>query len=416
MFVNSITLALTNDCNMACAYCFEGRKNRLVMSADMAGRAVDWLLDETVSGHGGHVDVTFFGGEPLLEADTIRETVAYARERAAACGKEISFSVTTNGTLFTEELASFCREEGFGMVLSCDGVREAHDTMRRTASGEGSFPLVERNFPKVLSLDRGKEVRMTISPRTVPWLAEGVRYLKEQGFESIAVFHVEETTWTRDDLIALEKGFYEVGELLVNAIESGESLTVNPLDSLIRQKRGGSSEGAESHTCGAGRGYVGIAVDGTIYPCHRFVSHDSFTGAFAIGNIDTGFDEAKRMPFLRMKKKLLMGCDIECDACTLYGRCTGGCLAANYAVTGQLAQRPPTARMHELIWDGVAGAIVDYFRAHECAAFEARYAQQINANLAILHRRSPHAAAAGAGGGAMTAESRDGCGVERRET
>ena len=94
---------------------------------------------------------------------------------------------------------------------------------------------------------------------------------------------------------------------------------------------------------------------------------------YPIGDIFSGFNEKKRIPFLRMKKKLLLGCDIECDQCPIYGKCSGGCLAANYATTGHLAMRSPSSRYHEIIWYEVAKSIIDYFEKNEHPAFRERF-------------------------------------------
>ena len=214
MYVHSITLGVTNNCNLNCLYCFEGEKNKESMPVDIAKKAIDWLFRDDVSGTFPKVDVTFFGGEPLLEIDTIKAIVPYARKRASAIGKSISFSTTTNGVLFTKELAKYWNDNEIGILLSCDGIGRAHDKCRQTISGEGSFQLVERNIDHVLSVSKGKEVRMTVTPLTAEYMAEGVKYLIDRGFESIAVFHAEEVSWTEKDFLACEKGFYEIGECI----------------------------------------------------------------------------------------------------------------------------------------------------------------------------------------------------------
>ncbi len=345
------------------------------MPMEIAKKTVDWLLSEDVSGPTTHVDVTFFGGEPLLEMKNIKEIIPYARKAAEAKGKSIGFSATTNGVAFTKETAEYWKDNDLGILLSCDGILEAHDTFRRTRSGEGSFRLVERNIENILSASKSKEVRMTITPQTAGYAAEGVGYLMKRGFESISVFYVEEMTWKDENLLKFESEFYDIGELLISSIESGKSLKISPLDGRIKALLGPefSNEDLNDGTCGAGKGYLGVGVDGVIYPCHRFVSSRGFKGAYPIGDIYKGFDEKRRVPFLRMKKKLLLGCDIECDECGLYGKCSGGCLAANYENTGHLFMRPPSSRFHELIWLEVAQSIIDYFKKKELPAFKERF-------------------------------------------
>jgi len=373
MYVHSITLGVTNNCNLACSYCFEGKKNKLSISVDVAKKAIDWLFRDDVSGPYPKVAVTFFGGEPLLEIEVIKTIVTYTRRKAESSGKSVSFSVTTNGVLFTEEIAKYWKDNELGVLLSCDGIAKAHNMFRRTSSGEGSFQFVERNIDNILSAGEGKEVRMTVTPSTAPYLAEGVKYLNDRGFESIAVFHAEEIAWYEEDYLNCERGFYEIGELMIDVIEKGIPLSIGPIENRVKVLKNGNMDDLNDGTCGAGKGYLAVGVDGTIYPCHRFASFRGFRGAYPIGDIFNGLDEKRRMPFLRMKKKLLLGCDVGCDQCTLYGKCSGGCLAANYQATGHLAQRPPCARFHEVIWYEVAKSIIDYFEENECPAFTERF-------------------------------------------
>ena len=369
VYIESISLGLTNNCNLNCSYCFEGKKNKLTMSVDTAKKSIDWLFRNDVSGPVSKVDISFFGGEPLLEMNTIKEIIIYAREKAELIGKEANFSATTNGVLFDKEIAEYWIENNLGILLSCDGIKKAHDISRKSQSGEGSFDLVEKNFDNVLSLNKGKEVRMTYTPHTCKYIADGVQYLSNCGFESISVFPSEEMKWTDQDLLACEESFYKTGEFLVNALEKNITLIINPISNRLKSLLNEDTKVLNNEMCGAGRTYVGIGVDGTIYPCHRFASHNNFSGAYPIGNIINGLDEIKRIPFLRMKKNLLLGCDIECDICSLHGNCTGGCMAANYDVTGHLTLRPRSLRFHEMIWDNVAKSMIDYFKENNYESF-----------------------------------------------
>lgn len=374
MYVDSVTLGLTNNCNLNCTYCFEGVKNRGVMPPDVAKRAVDWVFRDDVSGPANSVDISFFGGEPLLQFDTIKTVVPYARKRAAQLGKSVTFGITTNGTLFKRDVAKFWIDNDLGVLLSCDGTRTAHDASRKTRKGGGSYRMLEKNMEHILAASKNRDVRMTVTQQTSRYIADGVRHLSGLGFESIAVFHTEEGGWSETELLEHEKGFFEIGDFLVEKIEQGADIRINPLEGRIKALLSGEKS-LENGCCGAGRNYLGIGVDGTLYPCHRFVTAESFKGAFPIGNIKKGIEENRRMPFIRLKKKLLLGCDMECEECDLLGICSGGCLAANYTVTGQIAQRPPESRLHETIWCEVAQSIVDYFDENRCDYFEKRYGQ-----------------------------------------
>ncbi|MCP4583868.1 MAG: radical SAM protein [candidate division Zixibacteria bacterium] len=362
MFINAATFALTNNCNLACSYCFVGEKQKTSMPLKTAQKAVDWLLRDDISGPVGRVDITFFGGEPFMEFKKIQKIVPYAKSKAKETGKEMHFNVTTNGTLFNEKIAQFWKEYKLGLLLSCDGIPDAHNFHRKTKNGNGSYSLIEKNLDNILEASSSKEVRMTVAPETVQYLKQGVQFLVDLGFLAIAVFHAEEYDWTKEQLLEFENQFYEIGEIYTTAIEQESKIQIGPLDRYIKAKVNGIDKNfKEESSCGAGRGYIGISSSGGIYPCHRFFTANSFQGAFPIGHIDTGLDEQKRMPFLRMKRRFMLGCDSDCKYCPVIDVCSGGCMAANYDVTGHLTMRPPTARYFEIIWDSVAQSMVDYF-------------------------------------------------------
>ncbi len=378
MFVDSIALLLTNRCNLACAYCYERDKSLLRMPFETAKDAVDWVLRDEVSGPAKSIKVTLFGGEPFLEMETIKQIVAYSRRRSSEIGKQVEFTTTTNGILFTREVAEYWKDNRLGVLLSCDGIAVAHDMHRKFPNGKGSYTLVEKHIDNILYASEGKEVRMTFLPRTVPFLAEGVKYLHQRGFRSISVFPAEECVWNDQSLVECEAKFYEIGEMLVSALENNCILKVNPVENhiitLLSDKEGFLNDGM----CGAGRQYVAIGADGTIYPCHRFASSHGFKGAFPLGTIYSGIKEQAQAPFLRVKKKLLLGCDIECGRCDLYGKCGGGCIAANYEVTGHLMMRAPFMRFHEKIWYNIASSIIEYFQNNHCEVFEKNYIHRVN--------------------------------------
>ena len=144
---------------------------------------------------------------------------------------------------------------------------------------------------------------MTVTPQTVLYMTEGVRYLSSRGFQSIAVFHVEEVAWNAEDFRACEEQFYMIGELYTEALEKDSPLTIAPLRGRIASILSGNADSLEESSCGAGRSYIGIGVDGTIFPCHRFVSSHGFRGAFPLGSIESGFPAGqvqRRVPGVKL--------------------------------------------------------------------------------------------------------------------
>ncbi|MDJ0762062.1 MAG: 4Fe-4S cluster-binding domain-containing protein [Myxococcota bacterium] len=377
MYISAISLMVTTGCNLSCAYCFEGEKRGEHMTANTAKRAVDWLLRSDVSGPSKELEITLFGGEPLINMPVIREVIPYARRRADEVGKHFTFTATTNGLLFSDEVADFWKEHGIGVLLSCDGLPEAHDMNRRFANGEGSYGKLAVNMDRILNTARSKQVRITVTPQTVHLTAKGVSSLLDLGFEHIAIYYTEETPWDRNSLITYQDQLYQIGEMYTEMLDQGAKRSVNPLDKGIKAMLRANSGACESencngdlHLCGAGRGYLAVGVDGTLYPCHRFATAESCQGSHAIGHIDTSLDETRRLPFLRMTRRNILGCDMPCADCKLSEVCSGSCTAANLAVTGNLLMRPRWSRFHELIRHEVSRAIVNHFGFKRLDDFE----------------------------------------------
>lgn len=379
MPINSVTLNLTNQCNLQCDYCFEGNKNNLSMSTEGSEKIVDWLFNTEVSGNTG-LHIVFFGGEPFLKFDLIQKIVSYSIEKAKKRDKWVSFSATTNGTIFSNEITNYWKSIRAGLLLSCDGTPESHNLNRRTATGKGSYKLVEKNFDNLLSITQ--KVRMTITPTTAGKVSENVDFLIKQGFTRIYMSYDGFSFWNEKDLFAYQEEIYNIGDKYLNQLESGMDISIEPLDTYLKMISQQSSINIlkllENPICGAGRSFIAISSSGVIYPCHRFLSSNNFQGTFNIGNINNGFNEEKKRYLMRIKKRNLLGCDIDCEKCYLFGKCVGGCIALNYSKTKNLLLRDALSRYMEIIYFEVSQEIVKYFSKNPCTLYEKKISLDMN--------------------------------------
>ena len=188
--VKALCLHICHDCNLRCRYCFadEGayHSRREFMSLETAKKAIDFLIAN--SGGRKILETDFFGGEPLMNFEVVKQTVYYAKEEAAKRGKKFLFTLTTNGLLLKDDVAKFLNEEMENVVLSLDGRKEVHDAVRKTANGKGSFDYVIQNLKDFVSIrgDKSYYVRGTFTAKNLDF-AKDVLFIADSGFDSISM-------------------------------------------------------------------------------------------------------------------------------------------------------------------------------------------------------------------------------------
>ena len=326
--LQSLVMNLTNQCNLACTYCYEFGEDKVAtpegkpkfMDTETAKASVDFLLRESEGRKSIHI--TFFGGETLMNFPLLKEVVAYASDRAASEDRFIDFSLTTNATLLTPAIIQFLSDNSIGVTVSMDGPPELHDKLRVFANGRGSYDIIE---PRVKALIQGHRTR-PITARVT--LTNGVtdviriyRHLKnELGFAEVGFAPV---TTSPDRLYAInEKGMGGVleqfkllaGEYLEHALR-GELHGFSNVSETLGELYQGVNK---SHPCGAALGLLGVGPSGDIAPCHRFVDSDTHS----LGNIATGVDREKQSDFLARGH---IGAKYDCHSCFARPLCAGGC-------------------------------------------------------------------------------------------
>jgi uncharacterized protein len=326
--LQTLVLNLTNQCNLSCQYCYEFGEDRVstpdgkpkFMDFETAKASVDFLLEHSAGRR--RAQITFFGGETLMNFPLLKRVVAYATEQAKLREFSIDFSLTTNATLLTGAIIEFLSENRIGVTVSMDGPKEFQDKLRVFSNGRGSYDLVE---PRVRALIRNHRSRPVTARVT---LTSGVtdvirifRHLKDDlGFHEVGFAPV---TTSPNRLYAInERGMDGVldqfhvlaDEYLESALRGQIHGFSNVSDTLAELHQGVS----KSHPCGAALGLVGVGPSGDIAPCHRFVDSDRH----AIGHVSTGIDREKQGDFLRRGN---IASKYDCHTCWARPLCAGGC-------------------------------------------------------------------------------------------
>jgi uncharacterized protein len=325
-----VALVLTHDCNLGCSYCYAGEKFRKRMSRDVMFRALDLAFAD-----GEPVQLSFFGGEPLLEWGLLVEATLEAEKRG-----RIVPTVTTNGTLLDEEKLGFLMDHGFFIGLSIDGIREAHDATRPSRGGKSSFDAVARGLELLLDKQAWFETISVVDPRNVRWLGATVRWLANEGVSRIAFNPSYGSEWSDDDLAAWERGYREAASVYVHRALAGTPLYINCIeDKLITRVKDGYQ--AEDR-CKFGHGSVAVSPSGNLYPCERMVAEDR-DASLRIGDVFGGLDGGRRLVLDAQCGPV----NDECGGCDVKARCGSFCACANVAETGEIGVAGGVQCWHE---------------------------------------------------------------------
>ncbi len=331
--IKALCLHICHDCNLRCRYCFadEGayHSEREFMSEETAKRAIDFLILN--SGKRKVLEVDFFGGEPLMCLQTIKNVVAYARDQGEKSGKKFLFTTTTNALLLDDDAIDFFNREMENVVLSLDGRKEVHDAIRKTKSGKGSFDYVIENVKRFVKSrgDKSYYVRGTFTAKNLDF-SKDVIFLADNGFDSISM---EPVVTDIDDLAIKD-------EHIPTVLDEYENLCDKYLDKYKNGEgfnffhfnvdlEGGVCLQKKVSACGAGNEYFSVVPNGDIYPCHQFAGDKDFY----MGNVFDGKLDAK------IREKFANSCLFtreECGDCFAKFICSGGCSANNYHFEGDI--------------------------------------------------------------------------------
>lgn len=331
--VKSMCLHISHDCNMRCRYCFADAGDyygkRKLMSYECGCKAIDFLLEK--SGKIRNLELDFFGGEPLMNFDTVKALVRYGREREKEYGKNIRFTITTNGTLLDDDAIDFINKNMSNAVLSVDGRKSVNDGMRTYLDGSGTYDDIIPAFKKLVK-DRDADwyVRGTFTRENLDF-AKDVLSLRDEGFENISV---EPVVLSKDSPLAIRE------EDIPRIFEEYDTL----VDEMIRYRREGKGftffhfmidldQGPcvykRCKGCGSGSEYVSVTPDGDIFPCHQFVEYTDMK----MGNVFDGTFNTELQQLFATNSILT---NPTCKDCFAKYFCGGGCAANNRGQMGDM--------------------------------------------------------------------------------
>ncbi len=332
--VKALCLHIAHDCNLACRYCFaeegEYHGRRALMSYEVGKKALDFLIEH--SGSRRNLEVDFFGGEPLLNWQVVKDLVAYGRRQEKIHNKNFRFTLTTNGVLLNDEVQKFVNREMANVVLSIDGRKEVHDHMRPFRNGKGSYDLVLPRFRK-LADSRNQEkyyVRGTFT-RYNRDFSRDVLHLADLGFRQISVEPVvgteeEEYALRPEDLPEIFAEYDRLAAEMVRRYGTDEDFT---FFHFMLDLTGGPCVAKRLSGCGSGTEYLAVTPWGDLYPCHQFVGEEKYR----MGNVDEGIIRTDLREEFR-------NCNVyskeKCRNCFARFYCSGGCAANAYKFHGSI--------------------------------------------------------------------------------
>ncbi len=332
--VKALCLHVAHDCNLACRYCFaeegEYHGRRALMSFEVGKKALDFLIAN--SGARRNLEVDFFGGEPLMNWEVVKQLVEYGRSQEEAHGKKFRFTLTTNGVLLNDEIMEFCNREMSNVVLSLDGRREVNDRMRPFRNGKGSYDLIVPKFQK-FAKSRGTRdyfVRGTFTRGNLDF-SEDVLHFADLGFKKVSVEPVvappeEPYAIREEDLPVIMEQYDRLAAEYVKRWKEGRGFTFFHFMIDLNQ---GPCVAKRLSGCGSGTEYLAVTPWGDLYPCHQFVGNE----AFLLGNVDEGVTNTA----VRDEFKL---CNVyakeKCRDCFARFYCSGGCAANSWNFHGSI--------------------------------------------------------------------------------
>ena len=300
------------------------------MSLETGKKALDYLMEN--SGNRRNLEVDFFGGEPLMNFDVVKDLVRYGRKREKDTGKHFRFTLTTNGVLMTDEVMEFLDKNMDNVVLSIDGKKENHDRLRYYASGKGSFDDIYEKFKKFVEMreDRLYFARGTFTSYNLNF-ADDVRFLADSGFDSLSLEPVvtkptEPYVLKEEHLPVIFEQYEALADEIIKRHEEGNPINYYHFEIDLNQ---GPCAYKRLSGCGAGIEYLAVTPEGALYPCHQFVGEKSME----MGTLDDSYEDLKKP--LDFRNAHVYKKD-SCRNCWARFYCGGGCHANAYYSNGNI--------------------------------------------------------------------------------
>ncbi|MBO5701147.1 MAG: thioether cross-link-forming SCIFF peptide maturase [Clostridia bacterium] len=332
--VKALCLHVAHTCNLNCEYCFaaQGRFHgeRALMSFEVGKRALDFLVENSGTRH--NLEVDFFGGEPLMNWQVVKDLVAYARSIEEAAGKHFRFTLTTNGVLVDDDVIEFANREMDNVVLSLDGRRHVHDNLRKTVNGQGSYDLILPKFKEFVNRrgDKGYYMRGTFTKFNTDFCTD-IIHMADEGFTELSMEPVvcppgDPYALGEEDLPVLYEQYEKLALEMIDRKKRGKPITFYH---YMLDLEGGPCIYKRISGCGSGTEYMAVTPWGDLYPCHQFVGDEKYL----LGNI---FDGVKNEAIRDEFRSCSAYSREECRDCWARLYCSGGCAANSYHATGSV--------------------------------------------------------------------------------
>ena len=332
--VKALCLHVAHTCNLNCSYCFASQGKfhgeRALMSYEVGKQAMDFLVANSGTRH--NLEVDFFGGEPLMNFDVVKQVVAYARSIEKQHNKNFRFTLTTNGVLIDDDVIEYANKEMSNVVLSLDGRKEVHDRFRVDYAGNGSWEKIVPKFQKLVEARDGKNYYMRGTfTHLNPDFLEDIKVMLDLGFRELSMEPVvcakdDPMHLTEDDLPVVYEQYEKLAELMLQKDKEGDPFTFYH---YMIDLKGGPCIYKRISGCGSGTEYMAVTPWGDLYPCHQFVGEERFK----LGDIWQGVTAKET-------QEDFASCNVyareECRKCWARLYCAGGCAANAYHATGSV--------------------------------------------------------------------------------
>ena len=332
--IKALCLHIAHTCNLNCSYCFasQGKYHgeRAVMSFEVGKQALDFLIAN--SGNRRNLEVDFFGGEPLVNFQVVKDLVAYARSIEKEHNKNFRFTLTTNGLLIDEDVIEFCNKECHNVVLSLDGRKEIHDRFRVDYAGNGSWDRIVPKFQQLVEArgGQGYYMRGTFTHANPDFLKD-IQVMLDLGFNELSMEPVvaapdDPSALTEEDKAIVMEQYEKLAMLMLDKDKEGKPFTFYH---YMIDLTGGPCIYKRISGCGSGTEYMAVTPWGDLYPCHQFVGEEKFK----LGDVWKGVDNTEI-------QNEFAECNVyarpECRDCWARLYCSGGCAANAYHATGSV--------------------------------------------------------------------------------
>jgi len=332
--IKALCLHVAHTCNLNCEYCFasQGKYHgeRALMSFEVGKRALDFLIEN--SGTRRNLEVDFFGGEPLMNWDVVKELVAYARVQEKIHNKNFRFTLTTNGILIDDDVIDFCNREMSNVVLSLDGRPEVHDRLRKDYQGRGSYDIIVPKFQEFVKRREGKSyyMRGTFTHNNVDFTND-IFHMADLGFTELSMEPVvcspeDASALTESDLPILFEQYEILAKEMIKRKKAGNGFTFYH---YMLDLTHGPCIYKRISGCGSGTEYMAVTPTGDLYPCHQFVGDTKYL----LGNIWDGVTNKEIQNEFKLCNAYARK---ECDDCWAKLYCSGGCAANSYHASGKI--------------------------------------------------------------------------------